>query len=667
MKRLRLFRLGLRLATAGGRAALVRLGLMAVGFSIGAGLLLSALSIVPAFHVRDKRTYAYGEQVRQTATSDVLRTWYVPQQFGDVRVDDVTVAQGIGHAPVPPGLPRVPGPGEIFVSEALRELWSGPLGAALESRLRGHLAGTIAPDDVPGPDALAMWVGKPADVRLPLSEAFVVKGFGNRPSAVTAPDLGRIVISLAVACAIVLPIWLFVATATRLSAATRESRLAAVRLAGGTESQVRVLAGVEAGIAAAVGTLFGIPMFIAFRPVLAGGPLGCVRFYPTDLSPPRGLAVAVLLALPAIAVLMTLGTMRRLIVSPLGVARKARRSHAGWRWVPVLVLGIGLLAWGARHHAELKRWTDGEVRALIVGGLVCTALGLVGTATWAAWAVAGLIARSARSVPVMLGMRRLESEPSSVSRVVAGVALMIVLVGVVQSGFAAVEREGPFGLSLARWTEHFPSSAVIVSWNQRFRPPYAATLQQIPGVHSITLSHVDPHGARGTYSMTAALRTDGSSATLETVRDRVAWTGTASTLGQLREEAAAPDPVLASIRRGVMTLTMFLLLVSAATLLVAMVDWVMERRRSIAVLSAVGVQGRTIRRSILMQVALPLGIAATLGLAGGGRGREPAVQSGRDRGRDPGEATGGPHPCDRRDRVARDRAVHTLGPNRTQA
>ncbi len=65
-----------------------------------------------------------------------------------------------------------------------------------------------------------------------------------------------------------------------------------------------------------------------------------------------------------------------------------------------------------------------------------------------------------------------------------------------------------------------------------------------------------------------------------------------------------------------MAITLFLLLVSAATLLVAMVDWVMERRRSLAVLSAVGVAGATVRRSIFAQVALPLATSISFGVAG---------------------------------------------------
>ncbi len=63
-------------------------------------------------------------------------------------------------------------------------------------------------------------------------------------------------------------------------------------------------------------------------------------------------------------------------------------------------------------------------------------------------------------------------------------------------------------------------------------------------------------------------------------------------------------------------MTVFLLLVNAATLLVAMIDWVMERRRALTVLSAVGVRSGELRRSILVQVSLPLATSVTFGVVG---------------------------------------------------
>jgi predicted lysophospholipase L1 biosynthesis ABC-type transport system permease subunit len=141
-------------------------------------------------------------------------------------------------------------------------------------------------------------------------------------------------------------------------------------------------------------------------------------------------------------------------------------------------------------------------------------------------------------------------------------------------------------------------------------------LADIPGVNSVTWSRIEPNGARGTLSNTAVLGTDGTTATLEAIRDRVAWFAEATPITSLRDRYSAYGGELARIRRGVLMITLFLILVSAATTLVALVDWIMERRRSLAVLSAIGAGTSVLRRSVLLQVALPLVISTVLGLFG---------------------------------------------------
>jgi hypothetical protein len=611
MKRLRLIGLGVRLGTAGGRAAWIRLGLMAIGFAVGSALLLSAASIVPGLHAHDLRRDAdYGIENGPRA-SDVLRIWGMPQSFGDVDIQ-TGVVEAVGDAPVPPGLPQVPAPGEIYASERLASMWPGGLGATIEERLHGHIVGTIGHDGVLGPDELSMWVGKPMDVRLHPSDAYVLRSFGL-PGSVSKPlDLGALLVIMVITSAILLPIWLFVATVTRLSAATREARLAAVRLAGGTQGQVRLLAGTETGVGASIGSVLGVPLFLAIRTPLADGAIGGIHLFPSDLTPPLPIAAGLLIALPALATLMSLATLRRLVISPVGVTRHARRSHAGRGWVVVLVVGVGLLGWSASKHADLTRLGNVEVMILIGTSLACLGFGLVGTATWSAWTLARRIAGSVRSVPAMLGMRRLEAEPTSVSRVVGGVALMIAMVGVVQSGLISVERsEGPPFLPMQ--AQMLKKDDVGVG--EGYIGASSVDLRDIPGVRSVLWTRKIPFGRTG--RPIGVIGTDGSPSTLEAIRDRLAWSGAdIHTLDQLRATAHLNNDDYSSLRRGAMAITLFLLLVSAATLLVAMVDWAMERRRALAVLSAVGVSGATVRRSIFIQVALPLATSITFGVAG---------------------------------------------------
>jgi hypothetical protein len=610
MKRARLLRLGVQLATAGGRPAWIRLGLTAAGFMIGSALLLAAASIVPGVHAMDVRRDTTEGIGAVRGGPGALRVWLLPQSVGGIDIP-THVVRPIRRAPVPPGLPRVPAPGEMFVSARLAALWPS-IGPSLEERLHGHLAGTIGPDGVIGPDEVSIWMGKPAGVPLRRSGSYRQEGFGPVANHAEPMPLGALLIVVVVTSALLLPIWLFVATVTRLSAATRETRLAAVRLAGATETQVRFLAASEAGVAAAIGAWLGVPLFLAIRPILASGPIGGLHMYPTDLAPPPALMAIVLIALPGLAIVMALSSMRRITLSPLGVTRHAARSHAGWRWILVLGAGLAGLAWSASRHGELQGIGTTQSIVLVCTSVACIGFGLIGTAMWTAWAIAHRLAGSIRSVPAMLGFRRLEAEPSSVQRVVGGVALLIALVAIVQSGLISVERsEGP---------AYLPMEASVLSGDEigvldATRGDTPVRLNDIPGVTSVRWTRKIQFGRSG--SPIGIVDWDGNPATLEAIRDRLAWTGASvQTLPQIQTQAALANDDYSSFRRGAMAITLFLLSVSAVTLLVAMVDWLMERRRSLAVLSAVGVANATVRSSILVQVALPLTTSLTFGVAG---------------------------------------------------
>ncbi len=342
MKRSRLIGLGLRLAVAGGRPAWVRLALMSLGFALGCGLLLAALSVVPASQNRDAR-YAvrYGQQVspRRFREDGGLLLWYSRQRYGEAFVEAWAV-QPHGDAPVPAGLDRIPDPGQMAVSPALAEVLAGPDGPRLEARFHAHQVGTIGDAGLVSPNELFAIVGLPPDVELSEQGASRIASFHPVAGAEEPLDLGALIVIVMIAGALLIPIWLFVATATRLSAATREARFAAVRLAGGTQGQVRLLAGLEAGVAAGLGTLVGIPVFLIARQVMAGGIILGIEFFPSDFVPPLPGAIAVIVSLPLLAVVITLVTMRRLVVSPLGIARHERKTGVRSLWPVVLLAGI---------------------------------------------------------------------------------------------------------------------------------------------------------------------------------------------------------------------------------------------------------------------------------------------------------------------------------------
>ena len=190
-------------------------------------------------------------------------------------------------SPVPPGIPRDPAPGQYYASPALVALLRGAPADQLADRYPGQLAGTIGDAALPSPSSLVIIVGRtpaqlaatPYSVRVtsipttvPADTRGVVNAKGlsySPPNGQIPPSTSDLILSV-VALAILAPVLIFIATATRLSAARREERFAAMRLVGATRKQVSVLAAVESTVAALLGVALGFGIFFLLRDPVAG-------------------------------------------------------------------------------------------------------------------------------------------------------------------------------------------------------------------------------------------------------------------------------------------------------------------------------------------------------------------------------------------------------------
>ena len=210
-------RLGLRLATAGGRGALIALGLTALAIAIGTAILLFALAFKPALDSRSQQA-AWRTNFSDTANPDDPTLFVVP-------VDDVYQGQPLvrvlvaplkSGAPVPPGIPRLPGPGQAFVSPALAALLAGAPSDELGGRF-GTVVGTIGNEALRSPQELVAVVGSTQAALQDLS-ALPISAFSVNPPVPTVPPIAELMIVLAIIGALA-PVAVFVSTATRLSAA----------------------------------------------------------------------------------------------------------------------------------------------------------------------------------------------------------------------------------------------------------------------------------------------------------------------------------------------------------------------------------------------------------------------------------------------------------------
>ena len=228
--------------------------------------------------------------------------------------------------PTPPGVDRLPGPGEAVVSPALAALMKDVPADQLGDRI-GTVVGTVGDAGLRSPDELVAIIGlDPA--ALETLGASPITGFDGTPPTPDIPPVAILMIVLAVIGALV-PVAVFVSTATRLSAARREQRLAALRLVGATGSQVTALAAVEALFVTIIGVVAGIGLFLLTRPLVAKIPLDNATWFPASIVPPLVPALVLLLAIPVVGVGAAVVALRRVVVTPLGVHRRQTPGMPG--------------------------------------------------------------------------------------------------------------------------------------------------------------------------------------------------------------------------------------------------------------------------------------------------------------------------------------------------
>ena len=229
-----MIRLGLRLSLNGGREAFSRLVVTALGVALGVCLLLASLAAMNGINAQDARaawlnTHPGAVAAARAGDHTSPLGWLASKdEFEGQIINRVDVAATGPRSPLPPGLSRVPSPGEYFVSPALAKLLRETPTAELGMRFPGHLVGTIGAAGVPNPDALIIVVGHTVGElsKLPgVGEVtgFATSGFGSKQF---------LIVLFIGALALLFPVLVFLSTATRLAAARREQRFAAMRLVG---------------------------------------------------------------------------------------------------------------------------------------------------------------------------------------------------------------------------------------------------------------------------------------------------------------------------------------------------------------------------------------------------------------------------------------------------
>ncbi|HEX5303174.1 MAG TPA: FtsX-like permease family protein [Streptosporangiaceae bacterium] len=418
-----MIRLGLQLVLASGRQALTRLLVIMVAVAAGVALLLAVLAEFHAFQADSSRPCwecTQAPALPGTLPGHGLAANYSVDFYQGQTIERLDVAALGPGAPVPPGISRLPGPGEYYASPVLAHLLGTVPVGQLGGRFPGTLAGTIGDAALTGPDELVIYLGYEPAALAKVPGTRWVTAISTAPGPEVFTPFFRYAFATGV-LAVLFPVLILISTATRLAAARREERFAALRLVGATSGDISVIASVDSVVSALLGAVAGAGLFLAIRPALGAATLTGTRYFAGTVTPTIWGYLGLLVAVPLASAGASLLALRRVRISPLGVTRRATPPPpSAWRMAP-LAAGIVLFIAGALA-------TSGKgIGVAMYPGLLVTMIGLVTGGPWLTAALARLGGRLLNGASPLLATRRLADDPKTAFRTVRGLVLAVFL------------------------------------------------------------------------------------------------------------------------------------------------------------------------------------------------------------------------------------------------
>lgn len=244
-----------------------------------------------------------------------------------------------------------------------------------------------------------------------------VGAFVERADAPGANSDAELYVTLALMAAglLLVPLSALGGAAARLAVARRDARLAALRLAGATTGQVAALTVLDAASQALLGAMAGVLGYLALVPVVAQVRFQGRTFGLGELWTEVPVLLAAVLGVVLVALTSAVVSLRRVAITPLGVANRVRTRGLSWGRVAIAliaVLGFSVVTMSGRA-------TVAVIGVVLVLGFLT--LNLVGPFT--IWLIGKVTAARARTVPTLLAGRRMVDDPKTAWRSVGGVAL----------------------------------------------------------------------------------------------------------------------------------------------------------------------------------------------------------------------------------------------------
>jgi FtsX-like permease family protein len=422
--------------------------LTALGVAVATGLVLLLVSLPFATRARAER--ALWQVPDSTDRGSATLSWSAAEDEVDGRRItriDVAPLGDPAKVPLPAGIDRLPGPGEMLLSPDLAALAHSRPAARLADRFGARSVGELGGDALRFPQQLAVLVGHTQDT-MP-AESIPRSALGSGHAEV---DQLLALLSGVGVVVLLVPSLVLVASASRLTAARRERRLAALRLAGATPAQVLTMVAAETGIAAVLGAVLGV----------AAGPLldRLATLVPWDggtwLAGDFALGVVpvvlVAVAIPVLVVGAAVAGLRRVVQRPLtATGGHTRKPLSGTRLLLVpAAAGLFFLA--------LAQGGGGSLLPILVSlGLLMWSPTVVGP--WITSALGGVFVRVWRRPAALLAGRRLRDDPKSAYRASAGVVLAVFAGSMALTLMPSLESEAGYASQFREPVQYFVTDA----------------------------------------------------------------------------------------------------------------------------------------------------------------------------------------------------------------
>jgi hypothetical protein len=607
--------LSLRLLRVGGRRGLLAVGLTAGAVAVCTALLLAAVAANVAFAGRaDRDAWRHPGQAVAPANAVALEGTSLDYVRGQVVtvVDlaalhgtgtDTDTANGTRALPAPPGMDRFPAPGEVWMSPALARLARSVPPDQLAERFPTRTpTGLLGDDALVHGDELVAVVGRQAndpamhgdrsDLADATTPAPIASFDDGRPNY--AAGFYRILTGLATVL-LGVPLLVFGGAAARLTVARRDQRLAALRLVGATPGQVVAMTVAESMVTALAGAVAGALLYVAMIPGLTRISISGGTWAAGDLWVGVPLILAVVAAVVVLVGVSAVAGLRRVVVSPLGVAR---------RQTPPALRAVRVLAFVAAVVGFLfaSRLTQGSVATVFTVIVVMLAIGfwtlnLVGP--WVVGLVGRITAAGARRPARLLAGRRLMDDPRSAWRTVNGIALT----GFV-AGFTVLLNPGPGGLGhstdegLRARVPAQHATAVVADARER--------LAGIPGARVWIDGPTAGSGDRAPATRSVVVTVPGGQPRMDEARTSLAGLVPGRPFASRADADLGGEQMLTDIQTGARTVLIASFLLGTVSAGITGVSSILDRRQTFALLRLAGTPLRVLDAARRRETLIPL-------------------------------------------------------------